>query len=88
MCKEGVMSQHPCFSLVQAILRLTEEDWQVEITHILRQGNNAADCFAKAGHNHDIGVVYYHSLPSSSSTDCFVDEKRFVPLQSGGHLAP
>ena len=61
MCKEGVVPHHPCYSLVQVILRLLDDDWEVEISHILRQANNTADCFAKAGHNYDTRIVYYQS---------------------------
>ncbi|CAL1405542.1 unnamed protein product [Linum trigynum] len=56
---------HPHYILVSQILQLLSRDWQVELKHVFREGNVAADYLASLGHSLSVGE---HTITEPSST--------------------
>nr|KYP41057.1 Putative ribonuclease H protein At1g65750 family [Cajanus cajan] len=46
---EGCSRNHPCYSLVNLIVRTTNDFHKLECNHVLREANQVADRFAKEG---------------------------------------
>ncbi|CAN1849082.1 Putative ribonuclease H protein At1g65750 [Linum perenne] len=76
---------HCHLSKVSSIRERLERDWQVDIRHIYREANGAADYLANLGHNFDLGT---HLVPSSDCNlgyflrkDCMrIAEFRSIPI--------
>ncbi|XP_045831496.1 uncharacterized protein LOC123922867 [Trifolium pratense] len=49
LIKQGVTSHHRFANEIHIIRRMLENDWEVVITHTLREGNTCADVLAKMG---------------------------------------
>ncbi|CAN1751119.1 Putative ribonuclease H protein At1g65750 [Linum perenne] len=78
---------HQHASEVLAIRELLHRNWQVEIHHIFREGNGAADFLANMGHGFDPGI---HMISSSDCNlgyflrkDCMqIAELRSIPIMN------
>ncbi|XP_045809693.1 uncharacterized protein LOC123904038 [Trifolium pratense] len=49
LIKQGVTSHHRFANEIHSIRRMLENDWEVVITHALREGNACAEFLAKMG---------------------------------------
>ena len=60
-------------SLVYAINRLRNQNWNVEIKLVYREANMCADRLAKHGHSLPLGITLFDSLPACISLEFFTD---------------
>ncbi|CAI0403203.1 unnamed protein product [Linum tenue] len=56
---------HPHHILISQIRQLLSRDWQVELKHVYREGNVAADFLASLGHSLSVGE---HTITAPSPT--------------------
>ncbi|CAN1167006.1 Putative ribonuclease H protein At1g65750 [Linum perenne] len=63
--QRGVGMQHQHEALVADFVDLSSRDWEVQLTHVYREANCAADHLANLGHSFDIGM-YLFDFPDVS----------------------
>ena len=51
----GCDSHHPYSHMVEQIRELLSRDWNVRVSHVVKEGNRVADQLAKLGHSKSIG---------------------------------
>ncbi|CAN1726094.1 Putative ribonuclease H protein At1g65750 [Linum perenne] len=56
---------HQHFLLVLEFRELLSRHWDVKLTHVFREANQAADYMANLGHSFDFGFQFFH-IPDSS----------------------
>ncbi|GAU32945.1 hypothetical protein TSUD_153620 [Trifolium subterraneum] len=61
--KEGVTTHHGFANEILCIRKLLSNDWEVILTHTLREGNACADVLAKLGANSDSPMVNISTPP-------------------------
>ncbi|CAL8075943.1 unnamed protein product [Prunus armeniaca] len=54
---------HPCTGVIASCVALMSKFEFVELTHVYRERNAAADCLANWSLNMDIGVCYFDEAP-------------------------
>ncbi|CAN1181552.1 Putative ribonuclease H protein At1g65750 [Linum perenne] len=84
---QGEAPTHQLATEVLAFRELRSRDWQVEIRHVYREANKAADFLASQGHMFPFGI---HIFPLSDCNlghilryDCLgVSEPRFILIEN------
>ncbi|XP_050238477.2 uncharacterized protein LOC126687968 [Mercurialis annua] len=66
-------------NLLNAIRCILNQDWQVHICHIHREGNRSADSMASQGFYHNMGLTIYDNMPQDVA-HCFMDDLAGVSL--------
>ena len=54
---------HPLFSIIQSCNKLIYADWNCNVVHAFREGNNLADGLARMGHNLELGLHLFEEIP-------------------------
>ncbi|CAJ2636522.1 unnamed protein product [Trifolium pratense] len=63
LIKEGVTAHHRLANEICCFRKLLANDWEVILTHTLREGNACADVLAKLGANSDSPLVNVPTPP-------------------------
>nr|KYP30980.1 Retrovirus-related Pol polyprotein LINE-1 [Cajanus cajan] len=74
LLNEGCSREHPCYSLVNHIVRVAGEIQNLECSHILREANQVADRFAKHGFSLSEGVSVFTQPPGWVNLPLFADK--------------
>ena len=61
---KGCNSHHPYSHMVEKILELLNQDWNVRVFHLVKEGNRIVDQLANLGHSKSIGLHVLDSPPS------------------------
>ncbi|KAF7833065.1 Non-LTR retroelement reverse transcriptase [Senna tora] len=64
---DSVQRSHPCFAMLSRINAWFMLDWEVEVVHTLREGNEAADALAAKALMEPMGLVTLHDPPPEGS---------------------
>lgn len=73
LIRDGCAPLHPSFSLVNEIRSILDSQGSWSITHVLREGNKAADCFAKFGLSLDYCSKFFSYIPLFASLSVRAD---------------
>lgn len=71
--RDGCAPLHPSFSLVNEIRSILDSQGSWSITHVLPEGNKAADCFAKFGLSLDYCSRFFSYIPPFASLSVRAD---------------
>ncbi|CAN1165304.1 Putative ribonuclease H protein At1g65750, partial [Linum perenne] len=63
--QKGVGMQHQHKALVAEFVDLTSREWEVQLSHVYREANCAADHLANLGHSFPVGM-YLFDFPDAS----------------------
>ena len=66
--KEGVHDHHPLSGLVAHARRLLNQNWEVKLSHVFREGNCVADFLADFAHQCPLGVQILEDPPPGCGT--------------------
>ncbi|XP_038687586.1 uncharacterized protein LOC119986972 [Tripterygium wilfordii] len=61
--QDGCVPNIPISNLIYKCCDLLKKDWEVNICHVLREGNRCADLLANLALKHDRGVLVLHQPP-------------------------
>ncbi|KAH9706368.1 hypothetical protein KPL70_012184 [Citrus sinensis] len=72
-------------NIIEMIKELIRRDWRIQIDHIYREANSAADFLSTHALSLPLGVHFFHSVPSGLRSILYSDmygvaHPRFVPL--------
>ncbi|KAF7813793.1 uncharacterized protein G2W53_034769 [Senna tora] len=59
LIKNGIADNHPCSGLVHCIRDCINRCWNVDLQHVYREANRAADLMAKLSHSLPEGLQYF-----------------------------
>ena len=78
--KNGSNNINVCYVLIMDIIRMLSLDWEVDIQHVFREGNRAADSLANFGAHLPLG---YHLLQNVSTQVYEIVTQDIVGVKSG-----
>ncbi|KAJ1410645.1 Ribonuclease H domain [Sesbania bispinosa] len=65
MVKGSCKSTHHCMAIVRSIRKILSEHKSFILSHVFRESNRSADHLASIGHNQQLGINVYNSVPRS-----------------------
>ena len=73
LIKQEIPATYAYVTLVNAIHKLLDEEWHVELTHILKEADRCANQLAKFGHRLPLDRTFFDRIPPCVSVDFFAD---------------
>ena len=65
LIQRNLDNKHPYTSVIARVQSLLRRGWIVELSHVYREANGAADAFACLSHSLPLGVTHYFYAPGS-----------------------